>query len=109
MNKWWDGYRGQEAVLIDDFDSQIGYTHFKRWFDKYKCQVESKGGAVPLAATKFAITSNVDPKLWWPEADQVHRDAVMRRVTTVLKFTLPWQPNPNVHVDFDDAMFAFLN
>jgi hypothetical protein len=69
MNKWWDGYQGQDCVLIDDFDSQIGYTHFKRWFDKYKCQVESKGGAVPLCATKFAITSNVDPKLWWPEAD----------------------------------------
>lgn len=69
MNKWWDGYQGEECVLIDDFDSQIGYTHLKRWFDKYKCSVETKGGAVPLRATKIAVTSNIDPKLWWPEAD----------------------------------------
>lgn len=47
---------------------------------------------LPLSATKFAITSNTDPRTWWPEADSVHRDAIMRRVTEIKKFTIPYMP-----------------
>lgn len=97
--------------MIDDFDSQIGYTHLKRWFDHYKCSVETKGGAVPLCATRFAITTNVNPNDWFPDAKRVHVEAVIRRIKTFTEMNVVYVPPPPtaMHVDYDDVMFAFLN
>lgn len=79
--KFWDGYQGQDAVLIDEFRGEIGVSHLLKWCDKYKCSVEVKGGGVPLQATKFVLTSNKHPKDWWPELDGETYAAFSRRVT----------------------------
>ena len=80
-NKWWDGYQGQENVIIDEFDGQIGITHLLRWLDKYPCSVEVKGGTIPLRATNFWITSNKPLEQWYPDAPLAQVDALRRRVT----------------------------
>jgi len=42
--KWWNGYLCQEEVIIDDFGPNgIDINHLLRWFDRYKCLVETKG------------------------------------------------------------------
>lgn len=46
-NKWWDGYRGETDVLIDDIEKDSAYLgHFlKLWGDPYGfIQAEVKGG-----------------------------------------------------------------
>lgn len=93
--KWWDGYKGQTDVLIDDFDGEsIGFTHLKRWFDRYPCCVETKGGAVPLRASTFVVTSNLTPADWYPRSPTVHVSALLRRVETFLVLhDLPWVYN----------------
>lgn len=59
INKWWDGYSGQDVVLMDDFDKQFkDYHGLKRWMDGYKVYGEIKGGNVPLMYRYFIITSN---------------------------------------------------
>jgi len=30
-NKWWDGYRSEVNVIMDEFDGLIGITHLLRW------------------------------------------------------------------------------
>lgn len=79
--KFWDGYRGQSNVIIDEFDGQINLSHLKVWCDPSgtACQVEVKGGAVPLKATRFWITSNKDWRQWYPTADSNDLDAIKRR------------------------------
>lgn len=80
-SKFWDGYKGETNVLIDEFRGEIGISHLLKWCDKYKCTVENKGGGVPLAATNIIITSNIHPKDWWKDLDNATLNAFLRRVT----------------------------
>ncbi|ALE29706.1 replication associated protein [Lake Sarah-associated circular virus-30] len=34
-SKFWDGYRGQEHVVLDEFRGGIDIAHVLRWFDRY--------------------------------------------------------------------------
>ena len=63
QNKWWDGYTGQKAVLIDDFDLQGACIshHLKIWTDRWGCTGEIKGAQIPLAHERFYVTSNYHP------------------------------------------------
>lgn len=61
LNKWWDGYKGQKAVLLDD----VGHEHkqwigffLKIWADKYSFSGEIKGGTMLLRPDRVLVTSN---------------------------------------------------
>ena len=60
QNKWWDGYVGQPAVLIDDFDETGASLHhyLKLWADRWAHTGEIKGGHVPLCYDRLYVTSN---------------------------------------------------
>lgn len=91
--KFWDGYRGQTKVIIDEFEGQINLSHLKVWCDPSgtACQVEIKGGAVPLAATEIWITSNKDWRDWYgPSAGPNDIEAIRRRFD-ILQFTQKFQ------------------
>lgn len=81
--KFWDGYRGQEHVVLDEFRGCIDVSHILRWLDRYPVRVEIKGSSVPLAARRFWITSNIHPAQWWPQLDSSTLDAFYRRVEIV--------------------------
>ena len=78
--KWWDGYAGQEVVVLDDFkDYAMPLVDLQRLLDWYPLWVEVKGGSVPMLAKVYVITANTDPEDWYRRAD-VHR-TIMRRIT----------------------------
>ena len=80
QNKWWDGYQGQEAILIDDFDKNgacLGH-HLKIWADKYATTGETKGGTINLRYKVLIVTSNYTPEQLWPE-DTIMCAAIKRR------------------------------
>jgi hypothetical protein len=62
QNKWWDGYTGQEAVILDDLDSNVLGHYLKIWADRYACTGETKGGQVALRHKVIVITSNYRPE-----------------------------------------------
>lgn len=78
QNKWWDGYQGEEAVLLDDLDIKVLGHYLKRWADKYECHGEVKGGHVALKHKRFYITSNYLPHQLWDE-DEMMCQAIQRR------------------------------
>lgn len=78
--KFWDGYSGQEHVVIDEFRGGIDIAHILRWFDRYPVVVEVKGSSVVLKAKKIWITSNLPPTLWYPDLDDATKEALFRRL-----------------------------
>jgi len=78
--KFWDGYREQEHVVIDEFRGDIDISHVLRWFDRYPVIVEVKGGSVSFVAKRIWITSNVDPRDWFPNVCQETKNALIRRL-----------------------------
>ena len=60
--------------------SSIDVAHLLRWLDRYPVLVEVKGGSRPLCAERIWITSNVDPRKWYPELDEETNLALLRRL-----------------------------
>jgi len=80
-SKFWDGYRNQQHVVIDEFRGNIDISHVLRWFDRYPVIVEVKGSSVVLNAKKIWITSNLNPRNWYPDLDEETLAALLRRLT----------------------------
>lgn len=78
--KFWDGYQHQENVVIDEFRGKIDISHMLRWLDRYPVIVECKFGAVSFNARKIWITSNKNPRDWYPDLDSETVDALLRRL-----------------------------
>lgn len=78
QNKWWDGYAGEENILLDDFDCAVLGHYIKRWADKWPVSGEVKGSTIALAYKRFIITSNYLPSDLWSEDDAM-RKAIERR------------------------------
>lgn len=81
-NAWWDGYKGEENVIIDDFDKfQVKQSgDLKRWLDRYVFKAEVKGGYIgDIRPKRIIITSNYHPKEIWEETD-ITLSTIMRRV-----------------------------
>jgi len=79
-NKWWCGYQGEDAVLIEDFDTQhhmLGYF-LKIWADRYAFPAEVKGGKINIRPKKIIITSNYHPSDIWG-AQLATLDPIQRR------------------------------
>lgn len=99
--KWWDGYRGEECVVFDEFKppsaddwktgspTEIDLPYMLRLFDRYPLMVEYKGGTCQMRATKFIITSNFSPAEWFPGHHQW--PAFVRRLTKILHFKEKWK------------------
>jgi len=78
---WFDGYRGQEVVLLDDFYGQIGYAYMLQLCDRYKMDVQVKNGFTPWVPLKIFITTNESFNVWSGWRDQYDKSAFARRVT----------------------------
>lgn len=100
LNKWWDGYNGQEVVILDDMTKDIFkmlFQHLLRWLDKYPVRVEMKGTAKLIRPKKIIITSNYpltqmfdrmesDPEEMDPKEEIAYK-AIRRRFANVTHWT----------------------
>ena len=82
--KWWDGYDGEETVIIDEFrDTWWELDYFLGLVDKYEFRVEYKGGTRQMRARNFYITTDLEPGSWF--VGQRPGKQVVRRITKVFK------------------------
>lgn len=62
---WWDGYDGEEVVLINDFDGELGWKYLLRLLDRYPFRLQVKGSHRWRLCKYIYITSNCSPDQWY--------------------------------------------
>lgn len=82
---WWDGYKQQECVIIDDFYGWIKYDELLKICDRYPYKVQIKGGFEEFTSKKIWFTSNVDT-LFLYKFENYTIDAFERRITNKIHF-----------------------
>lgn len=82
---WFDGYDGEDKIIIEEFRSHIPFREILTLLDRYECKREYKGGMVNIIASKFVITSPTHPSTWYNNlaSNEGARDQLTRRITKV--------------------------
>lgn len=95
INKWWDGYHGQENVLLDDWDpdKKMLIGHLKIWADRYPFRAEVKGSSMMARPKRIIVTSNYTIDQCCENPEDV---MALRRRFKVIRF---WKIGNNFHHD----------
>ena len=61
--QWWDGYKGQEIVILNEFRGQLKLCTLLELVDKWPCVVSWRNKeSVPFLAKKLIVTSSMKPE-----------------------------------------------
>lgn len=92
-NKWWDGYNGEETVIIDDYRKDLcTFAELLRLLDRYAHRVENKGGSIPFCSKRIVITSCKHPEAIWEGRTEEDLAQLMRRIDVIKYFGPPAAP-----------------
>jgi len=63
---WWDGYDGQETVVVDEmYGHCFPYTYLLQLIDRYPMAVDVKGSVINFISRRIVFTSNQHPRDWY--------------------------------------------
>jgi len=104
-SKWFNDYRGQPAMVLDDFypSKEFTITTLLQLFDSYEFWGQTKGGYVCIRTNRFYITSNVDYRFWQEYLDLpvATQEAFDKRITDKREF------QPRELLNPDSSQFSF--
>lgn len=82
---WWPHYQGEDCVILDEFRHQIKMDVMLKLFDRHPMFVEAKGRTMKMISKKLIITTNIDPRDWYPKLDADSKDPLRRRIQEFAK------------------------
>ena len=90
-HKWWDGYLGQETVILDDYrpSKEMPFNLILNLFDRYPLSVEIKGGMMEFTSKVIYVTSPFSPNQICDNYEWIGtemRDQLLRRIDHVIQF-----------------------
>lgn len=98
--KFFNGYKGQKVLLMDDFDgSWMKFSTFKTFVDEYTWKVNTKGAWRWAQWETIYITANSHPKNWWKnivDSNPKEMSALKRRFTEVQYIDKPIECEHNI-------------
>jgi len=84
--KWFDGYDGQEDVILDDFrDNWMSFTTLMALLNSREVRTEYKGGTRQFKAINIWITCPFHPEVLYPE-DREEMWQLIRRIDHIVHF-----------------------
>ncbi len=92
LNKWWDGYRGEPNVIIDDLGPESGEKSsigilLKRWTDHYSFPAEQKGTTIQIRPKQIIVTSQYTiGEVFASKEDPPLIEALIRRFDVINMF-----------------------
>jgi hypothetical protein len=86
--EWWDGYTNQGTIIFDEFfGDQIRLRTLLKLLESGPYRMNIKGSTMLCKARQIIICSNYHPSEWYPDADEVSKMALYRRITRLIKRT----------------------
>ncbi|AUM61791.1 Rep [uncultured virus] len=85
-DEWWDGYEGQKTIVLDDFYGWLKYSVMLRLLDRTPLNVGFKGGKAAMVAETIFITSNDNPRDWYPNVP--NKKALLRRIDEEVRYPI---------------------
>jgi hypothetical protein len=64
---WFDGYDGEEVIIINEYSGELPFNMIKQLCDWYPFSVQTKGGTVGIMAKTIVFTSTTGPEEWYPQ------------------------------------------
>ena len=89
-SKRFDGLDIQKhkVIIFDDFrGDSISIQVMLTILDRYPLMVEQKGNSISFDVPTIVITSNVDPRDWYPGADRTSKDALLARFDVEIEYS----------------------
>jgi len=68
QQQFWDGYLGEDTIIIDEFYGWLAWDYLLRLLDRYPFSLDTKHGTVQCSARTIVLTSNKHPKDWYPNS-----------------------------------------
>ena len=96
---YWDGYDGQDTVLIDEmYGSRFSHSFLLLLLDRYPMMVPVHGGQVVFSSQRIVITSNAHPEEWYDaEKFPFFEGPLYRRMTQGRSRICRVDPGPVLH------------
>jgi len=75
-------------VILDEFDwRQVTPSVLKAWLDRHPCQAAGKLEPYKeVSANRWIITTQDDPRTWYPNEKVEDRKAICRRINQIQEF-----------------------
>ena len=82
---WWPNYRGQEVVILDEWRHDVKIQVLLKLFDRHTFHLEAKGRNFQFVSHKIVLTTNIEPRDWFPGTKFDVLDPLQRRIREYAK------------------------
>lgn len=85
-----DGYDGQDSLVLDEFAGQPPIEELLTWLDVYPVAIAARYRARQARFVRVAILANSAPETWYKFAPKAQRAALARRLHLVEEWAGSW-------------------
>lgn len=85
-----DGYDGQDSLVLDEFAGQSPLEELLTWLDVYPVALPARYRPRQAAFVRVVLCSNAPPWAWYPHAPKAQRAALARRLHLVEEWAGSW-------------------
>ncbi len=92
QRQWWDGYRQQGTLVIDEYrptGGGLSFFYLLRLFDCRPILTEIKGAFIPFNSHTIILTTPLSPQDTFADHTVGDINQLLRRITHIKHFTLP--------------------